>query len=125
MLKTVKIGRNNYDMKSSAWTPFKYENEYQTEFLGDINKINKKAIEIGKLPVEEQQTAWLDEITGIFKTILQIAYTMIKENNNNFKSYEEWLKELDGIYQEAGWIEEVLECAMSTFQGRVEIKQPQ
>ena len=124
MLKTVKIGDKHYDMKSSAWTPFKYENEYQTDFLGDINKINKKAIEISKLPEEEQQTAWLDQMTGIFKTVLQIAYTMIKENNESFKSYEEWLKELDGIYQEANWIQEVLECAMSTFQGRMEVKQP-
>lgn len=122
MLKTVRIGNKDYNMKSSAFTPFKYENDYGTDFLKDINQINKMNVKISELPEEERNNAWMDELSGIMKLILRIAYTMIIEYDGKFMSYEEWLKELDNIFADFDWVQEVMECAMSTFQRRVENK---
>ena len=120
MLKTIKIGSKDYDMKSSAWTPFKYENDYGTDLLKDINAINIKNKEISALKSEqERENAWVNEISGIMKLALRIAYTMIIEYNSKFMSYDEWLKELDNVFGEFSWVQEVMECAMSTFQRKV------
>lgn len=116
MVKTIKIGDKTYDMKSSAFTPFKYENDYGRDLLQDINSINKKQVQISKLKTEEEQnTAWLDEMGSIMKMAFQIAYVMICESNPGFKSYEEWLKELDHAFDNPTWVQEVLGLAMSTF----------
>ena len=120
MLKTIKIGEKSYDMKSSAYTPFKYENDYGRDLLKDLNVLNKKNKEISKLKTqEERESAWLEEINSIFKMTLQIAYVMICEQDPKFKSYDEWLKELDYAFSNPKWIEEVMELAMSTFRRQV------
>jgi hypothetical protein len=121
MLKTVKIGERSYDMKSSAFTPFKYENDYGRDLLKDLNELNKKNTEISKLKTEEERnSAWMNEINFIFKMSLQIAYVMICEQDPKFKAYDEWLKELDNAFGDPTWVQEVMELAMSTFRGRVQ-----
>ena len=121
MLKTVKIGERSYDMKSSAFTPFKYENDYGRDLLKDLNELNKKNTEISKLKTEEERnSAWMNEINFIFKISLQIAYVMICEQDPKFKAYDEWLKELDNAFGDPTWVQEVMELAMSTFRGRVQ-----
>lgn len=119
MIKTIKISGKQFNMKSSAWTPFKYEMDYGVELLKDLNNINKIATQIGKLPKEEQETEWADHITGILKMALQIAYTMITEYEKEFDAYDEWLKGLDELFSDFGWVQEVIELAMSTFRGKL------
>ncbi len=119
MLKTIKIGSKNYDMKSSAWTPFKYKNEYGKDLLKEIGKLNKINGSINKLPKEEQDTAWLSEFSEILEMALRMAYTMITEQNKDFMSYQNWLEGIDDLFDDNTWISEVMELAMSTFRGRV------
>lgn len=120
MVKTIKIGNKSYDMKSSAFTPFKYKNDFGTDFLKDINKFNKIQLRVEKLPKEEQQTEWLDNISDIQEIIFQITYTMIAENDPTFGTFEDFLKGLDNIYENSDWMMEVMTLAVGTFQGRVE-----
>lgn len=120
MVKTIKIGNQNYIMKSSAWTPFKYKSDYGHDLLKDINFLNKKNREIGKLKKDEQEEAWMDEMSGILEMALHMAYCMLTEYDKTFKPYNEWLGEIDDLLGDEAWILEVMELAMSTFRGRVQ-----
>ncbi len=123
MIKTIKIGSNEYNMKSSAFTPFKYKSDYGTDLLKDIGKLNTKNKEISKLPKNQQDEAWLNELSDILEMALKIAYTMITEYKKDFKPYENWLEEIDNLFNNTEWIKEVMELAMSTFRGRVSNKE--
>ncbi len=123
MVKTIKIGSNEYNMKSSAFTPFKYKSDYGTDLLKDIGKLNTKNKEISKLPKNQQDEAWLNELSDILEMALRIAYTMITEYKKDFKPYENWLEEIDNLFNNTEWIKEVMELAMSTFRGRVSNKE--
>lgn len=115
MIKTIKIGDKSYDMKSSAFTMFAYKNETGRNLLDDINYINNKYQEIGKLDEKEQESALMLEITGIVEKTLKLAYIMYKEQNKEVVSYDDWLKELDNMLENVDWIMEVLELGMSPF----------
>lgn len=126
MVKTVKIGNKDYNLKSSAYTMFKYKNDMHRDLLKDIILINDKYTEISNLPAEEQDLKWLDEISGILDMALHLAYIMIQEQDKNFTvSFEEWLKDLDGLVEDKNWIEEVLEVGVSPFLGRIQNSQQQ
>ena len=124
MVKTIKIGSKEYDMKSSAYTVFAYKDEMGRDLLADISYINDKSTEINKLPEEAQTGAWLNEITGVIEIALKLAYIMIKEQNKEFKPYKEWLQEVDAVTGEGNsWIQEVMELAISPFLGRIQSSQ--
>ena len=126
MVKTVKIGNKEYDLKSSAYTMFKYKNDMQRDLLKDISTINDKYTEISNLPKEEQDVKWISEISGILDMALHLAYIMIQEQDSNFKtSYEDWLKELDALCEDTEWIPSVLEVGISPFLGRIQNSQQQ
>ena len=116
MLKTVKIGSNEYNMKSSAYTPLKYRMDYGTDLLKDIGRLNKLNNDISKLKTKaEKEEAWMSEFSGFLEMAYRIAYVMITEYDPGFKSYEDWLKGIDNVFSNENWILEVMECAMSTF----------
>lgn len=118
MVKTIKISGKDYNMKSSAWTPFKYKNDFGTDFLQDIAGIEKTYSKI-KDKSKEEELSMLGEFNSIVVILLQISYTMISEYDPQFKPFDEWLQEIDtlltGDKEEDAWIEEVLHLAMSTF----------
>jgi hypothetical protein len=118
MEKIINISGVEYKMKSSAFTPFKYKNDYNRDLLKDINVIVKIEQKVSKLPKEEQDTAWLDEFGSIFEIITKIAYVMIKEADKSFKPYEDWLGDIESLYDDNNWIGEVLGLILNTFQGR-------
>jgi hypothetical protein len=120
MLKTIRIGSKDYIMKSSAFTPFKYRSDYGTDLLKDINKLNRINMQIAKLPQDEQEQAWLDEIGNIVEMALHMAYCMITEHDKAFMPYDQWLQDIDSLFDNTNWIMEVMELAMSTFHGRVQ-----
>lgn len=119
MVRTIKIGYKSYDLKASAYTMFLYKDKTGRNLLEDIGYINEKYNAIIKLQEDEQSNAWLGELTGIIEKILKLAHLMIQEQNPSFKSYEEWLKELDYLMDDTSWIMEVLEVGISPFCGRV------
>lgn len=120
MLKTVNIGKKDYVLKSSAYTIFAYKNETGRDLLVDLNSINEKYIKISKLTEEEQNSAWMNEITGIIENTLKIAHIMIRENDKTFKEYNEWLKDIDELLENPNWIMEVLEVGIAPFRGRIQ-----
>lgn len=124
MVKRIRIGSTEYDMKSSAYTVFAYKDQMGRDLLADISTINDKYTEISKLPEEAQTGAWLNEITGVIEIALKLAYIMIKEQNKQFKEYDEWLKEIDAITGTGNsWIQEVMELAIAPFLGRIQSSQ--
>lgn len=120
MLKTVNIGNKDYVLKSSAYTIFAYKNETGRDLLVDLNSINEKYIKISKLTEEEQNSAWMNEVTGIIENSLKIAHIMIRENDKAFKEYKEWLKDIDELLENPNWIMEVLEVGIAPFRGRIQ-----
>lgn len=120
MLKTVNIGNKDYVLKSSAYTIFAYKNETGRDLLVDLNSINEKYIKISKLTEEEQNSAWMNEITEIIENALKIAHIMIRENDKTFKEYNEWLKDIDELLENPNWIMEVLEVGIAPFRGRIQ-----
>lgn len=106
MRKTVKIGEKDYFMKSSAYTQFKYRNDTGRRLLEDIQKISK----INEMSEDDQIT----KVDDIIELILRIAYIMIEEaDEKQVTTFEEFLKGIDGLFEDATWINEVIELAAS------------
>ena len=106
MRKVIKISNKEYSMKSSAYTQFKYKNDTGRKLLDDIQRISK----INSLPEEEQ----VSKIEDIIETLLQIAYIMIEEaDDKQVTTFDDFLKDIDGLFDTTEWINEVIELAAS------------
>lgn len=109
MVKNVTIGKQSYDMKASVLTLETYKRLYDKDLMkvvSDLNTGYSEAINEGE---------WIGKIQTIMLDVLRIAHIMIQEQNPNFMSYEDWIKDLDGLLDEPKWIAQVLEVAMSPF----------
>ena len=106
MKKIVNIGGKEYTMKSSAYTQFKYKDDTGRRMLSDLQEITKLQ---GKK--QEEMIEGMDDLTEI---VLRMAYVMIEEADaSQVKSYEEFLKSIDSLYDNVDWISEVIELATS------------
>lgn len=106
MKKIVNISGKEYTIKSSAYTQFKYKDETGRKMLKDLQDLAKL-----QNANEEEMLECLDDLTEI---ILKMAYVMIEEaDSTQVKSYEEFLKSIDNIYENTDWINEVVEVATS------------
>lgn len=104
MKKIVTISGKEYNMKSSAFTQFKYKNDTGRSLMADITKLSE---------IKDIDTN-LESIDQLTETLLRIAYVMIEEaDKNQVSSYEEFLKGIDGLFDEVDWINEVVELAAS------------
>ena len=64
-----------------------------------------------------QQIDMSDDLTYI---LLRIAFVMIEEaDKTQVTSFEDFLKSIDVIYDDMGWINEVVEVATSPLSGRI------
>ena len=106
MRKTIKISGKEYQMKASAYTQFKYKDETGRRMLKDLQEIAKL-----QDANEEEMIAGLDDLTEV---ILKMAYVMIMEADaSQVKSYEDFLKGIDNLYENTDWINDVIEVATS------------
>lgn len=106
MKKTIKIGDKEYFMKSSAYTQFKYRDETGRRLLDDIQKLSG----INKLTESEQ----ISQVDDLIELILRMAYIMTEEADpKQVTNFEEFLKGIDGLFEETTWINEVIELATS------------
>lgn len=106
MKKIVNISGKEYTIKSSAYTQFKYKDETGRKMLKDLQDLAKL-----QNANEEEMLECLDDLTEI---ILKMAYVMIEEaDSTQVKSYEEFLKSIDNIYEKTDWINDVVEVATS------------
>lgn len=106
MKKIVTIGGKEYSMKSSAYTQFKYKNDTGRKMLSDIQTITRLE------QIEEQEV--LGEMDDVIEILLRMAYVMIDEADpNQVESYEAFLKETDGLFDNQEWIMDVITLATS------------
>lgn len=108
MRKIIKICDKEYTAKSSAYTQFKYKNDTGRSLMSDLQKISK----LEKLDLDGQ----VEGIENLLEIILKMAYIMIEEaDSSQVTSYEDFLKELDGLFDEQQWFEDIIELAQSPF----------
>lgn len=106
MKKVIKISGKEYTMKSSAYTQFKYKNDTGRKMLKDLQ-------EIAKLQ-DANEEDMIDGIEDLSEIILKMAYVMIEEaDSTQVKSYDDFLKEIDNLYENTEWMNEVIELATS------------
>ena len=102
MEKIIRISNKDYKMKASALTQFSYRNETGRSFLKDVQKLAE---------IDETDMDAIDELTEL---ILKVAYVMIKEaDKTQITNFEEFLSNIENLYDNTEWISEVLELACS------------
>lgn len=117
MRKIIKIGEKDYTLKSSAYTQFAYKNMTGRSMFDDVQRIE----ELG----QETNLSIIEELTDL---LTHMAYVMIEEaDSTQVDSYDEFVKTLDALFDNAEWIEEVVKLAISPIsrqlQADVNIKQ--
>ena len=106
MKKIVKIGNTEYSMKSSAYTQFKYKNDTGRKMLEDLQSLTKL-----QNATEEEALVSVDDIVEI---VLRMAFIMIEEADaKQVTTYDEFLKSIDGLFDDTDWINQVIELATS------------
>ena len=109
MEKTIKISDKEFKMKSSAYTQFAYKNETGRGLMNDLQELTK--IDMDNL---DSNLAVIDTLNNL---VLRMAYVMIKEaDKNQVGSFEEFLKELDSLYENIDWLNDVVTLAISPLQ---------
>lgn len=100
MERIIRISNKDYKMKASALTQFSYKNETGRSFLSDLQKLTD---------IKGNELEALDDVTEL---VLKMAYIMTKEaDKTQVVNYEEFLSNIDNLYDEVSWIQEVLELA--------------
>ena len=108
MKKIIKIGNKEYSMKSSAYTQFKYKNDTGRKMLEDLQSLTKL-----QNSTEDEMFSAIEDLSEI---ILRMTYVMIEEaDSSQVTSFEDFLKDIDGIYDETEWINEVVMLATTPF----------
>lgn len=106
MKKIIKIGDKDYTLKASAYTQFKYRNDTGRKMLKDLQDLSNL-----QNASEEDMVEGVEDLTEI---VLKMAYVMIEEaDSTQVKSYEEFLKGIENLYDDITWINEVIELATS------------
>lgn len=117
MRKVVRICDKDYSMKSSAYTQFKYKNDTGRRLLDDIQRIS----EITSLP-EEEQAGKMEEVIEL---LLRLAYVMIEEaDKTQVSTFDEFLKGIDGLFDNTEWINEVVDLAISPISRGIQTHSP-
>lgn len=106
MKKIINIGGKDYTLKASAYTQFKYRNDTGRKMLQDLQ-------ELAKLQSADEDTM-IGGIEDLTEIVLKMAYVMIEEaDSTQVKSYDEFLKGIENLYDDINWINEVIELATS------------
>ena len=106
MRKIITISWKEYTMQSSAWTQFKYKNDTGRRMLQDLRDISKLQ--------EADEDTMLNGVDDLTEILLKMAYVMIEEADpNQVKSYDDFLKSINSLYEDTNWINEVVELATS------------
>ena len=93
-------------MKSSAYTQFKYKNDTGRKMLEDLQSLTKL-----QNATEEEALVSVDDIVEI---VLRMAFIMIEEADaKQITTYDEFLKSIDGLFDDTEWINQVIELATS------------
>lgn len=117
MRKIIKIGNNEYEMKSSAYTQFKYKNDTGRSLLKDLTQFSKTYEKMDDKDVLEG----IDGLDDTLDLVLRLAYVMIVEaNDKQVGTYEDFLKNTDNYLENSDWLGEVVELATSPLSGNIQ-----
>lgn len=106
MKRIIKIGNKEYEMKSSAYTQFKYKNDTGRKLLEDLQNLTQLQDK-----EESEMIASIDDLTDI---VLRISYVMIEEADpKQVTTFEDFLKGIDGLFDNTDWINEVISLAVA------------
>lgn len=109
MERIIRISNKDYKMKASALTQFSYRNETGRSFLKDLTKLTN---------LDTEDVEQLDEITDL---VLKIAYIMTKEaDKSQVTNFDDFLSNIESLYDNVDWINEVLELACSPLSGQLQ-----
>lgn len=112
MEKIISICNKDYKMKASALTQFSYKNETGRSFLNDLQKLTK---------VNADNIEALDDVTEL---VLKMAYIMTKEaDKTQVLNYDEFLGNIETLYDDTQWIQDVLELACSPLSRQLQANQ--
>lgn len=115
MKKIVNINGNEYTIQSSAYTLFAYKDLTGREMLEDIQKLSDS---------QELSTGKLTLIGDLIYVLLDLLYVMYREATPNGKEKKDLLKELDGIFDDPSWANDVMECAVSPLSRQLQTSKP-
>lgn len=128
MIKNIKIGEVEYTINSNAYTRFLYKKVFNKGIMEDVQIITNFAVcmqeeqdRLDKLGLSEDEKNKqiglfaLEKIDSFVDVILQLTYIFIRCNDENFMSYEDWLKTIDSVNPNDKWVSEVTELAVSSF----------
>jgi hypothetical protein len=108
MKKIIKIGNTEYSMKASAYTQFKYKNDTGRKMLEDLQGLTKLQ--------NKEESELIGSIEDLTEIVLRMAYIMIEEADaTQVKTFDDFLKGIDGLYDNTDWINQVTELATSPF----------
>ncbi len=106
MKRIIKIGNKEYEMKSSAYTQFKYKNDTGRKLLKDLQDLTQLQDK-----EESEMITSIDDLTDI---VLRISYVMIEEADpSQVTTFEDFLKGIDGLFDNTNWINEVISLAVA------------
>lgn len=118
MKRIIKIGNKEYEMKSSAYTQFKYKNDTGRKLLEDLQNLTQLQDK-----EETEMIASIDDLTDI---VLRISYVMIEEADpSQVTTFEDFLKGIDGLFDDTEWINEVISLAVAPISRGIQTTSPQ
>ena len=118
MKRIIKIGNKEYEMKSSAYTQFKYKNDTGRKLLEDLQNLTQL-----QNKEEAEMIASIDDLTDI---VLRISYVMIEEADpSQVTTFEDFLKGIDGLFDNTEWINEVISLAVAPISRGIQTTSPQ
>ena len=118
----IKISDKEIKLKSSAYTIFAYQNEFNRDMIEDVAKIQKiakeiKAIDKTSVNYDEQ---CIKLIMPVIKVAMQLLYITAKEANTSITNFQTFLKSINSLFGDFSWFQGMLECSLAPFKGRVQ-----
>ena len=119
MRKKITIGTKEFEMQSSAYTQFKYKNDTNRSLVKDLTALGEKYKEIEGIS-EAEALDKFDDLEEFIMTALRLAYIMSMEAKSFTGRFEDYLMEIDNYLDNADWISEVIELAISPLSGNLQ-----
>lgn len=127
-MKKIEICNKEYNIDSNAMTYLFYKKVFNRGILEDVSILKEFLVKLTiflnkilKLDLSEQEKKQeisqfaLIEADKYIEVITRITYILIYTANNNFKSYEDFMKGIPKLSVDDEWVFEVTELAVDTF----------
>ena len=127
-MKKIVICGKEYNIECTAFTRYEYNRYFDSKLFQDIKKLEifvKKQREITKigkdkgLTEDEINTLYteglMDYLDDFIDVVTRITFIFIHTANPEMKDFDEWLKSIEKIDLNEGWIGEVTDYAVTSF----------